>query len=133
MKYLLDTNMCVYIMNRRPLNVTRKFKEHDIGDIGVSSITVSELYYGAQKSSHPEKNLQRLFNFLLPFEILPYDEAAASTYGYVRAVLERRGELIGPLDMLIAAHALSQNLILVSNNVREFQRVPGLRIENWVA
>ena len=132
MKYLLDTNICIYIMNRRPLNVIRKFKEYDIGDIGVSSITVSELYYGAQKSNRPEKNLQRLFDFLLPFEILSYDEIAASAYGSLRAALERRGELIGPLDMLIAAHALSQNLILVSNNVREFQRVPGLRIENWV-
>jgi len=133
MKYLLDTNICIYIMNRRSLDVIRRFKQFDVGDLGVSAITVSELYYGAQKSKHPEKNLQRLFQFLMPLEVLSYDEAAADAYGRIRAALEQRGEIIGPLDMLIAAHALSQDLVLVTNNIKEFQRVPGLRVENWIS
>ena len=133
MKYLLDTNTCIYIMNRRPLAVVRKFREFDIGDVGVSSITVSELYYGVRKSKRREENLHRLFAFLLPFEVLPYDESAAGVYGGIRADLERKGEIIGPLDMLIAAHALSRELILITNNVREFRRVQGLQLENWIS
>jgi tRNA(fMet)-specific endonuclease VapC len=133
MKYLLDTNTCIYIMNRRPLAVVRKFREFDIGDVGVSSITVSELYYGVRKSKRQEENLHRLFAFLLPFEVLPYDESAAGVYGGIRADLERKGEIIGPLDMLIAAHALSRELILITNNVREFRRVQGLQLENWIS
>ncbi len=133
MRYLLDTNICIYIMNRRPLTVFRKFKQFDIGDIGISSITVSELYYGTRKSSRPEENIQRLWAFLLPFEVVSYDEAAANAYGDIRVDLERKGKVIGPLDMLIAAHALSLGLILVTNNVREFQRIPGLPVENWLS
>jgi len=133
MKYLLDTNTCIYIMNRRPLAVVRKFREFDIGDVGVSSITVSELYYGVRKSKRQDENLHRLFAFLLPFEVLPYDESAAGVYGGIRADLERRGEIIGPLDMLIAAHALSRELILITNNIREFRRVQGLQLENWIS
>ena len=133
MKYLLDTNTCIYIMNRRPLAVVRKFREFDIGDVGVSSITVSELYYGVRKSKRQDENLHRLFAFLLPFEVLPYDESAAGVYGGIRADLERKGEIIGPLDMLIAAHALSRELILITNNIREFRRVQGLQLENWIS
>ena len=132
MRYLLDTNICIYILNRRPLSVIRRFKSFEIGDIGISSITVSELYYGAQKSQRPEENLQRIFAFLMPFEIIPYDEAAANAYGRIRAMLEQKGQIIGPLDLLIAAHAVSRELILVTNNVREFRRVPNLQIENWL-
>jgi len=132
MKYLLDTNICIYLMNKRPKAVVRKFRQLDIGDIGISSITVSELHYGASKSKHVDENLHRLFTFLLPFEVLPYDEAAATAYGEIRAELERRGEIIGPLDLLIAAHAVSRGLTLVTNNIREFQRVPNLVVENWI-
>ncbi len=133
MRYLLDTNICIYIMNRRPLTVIRKFKQFDIGDIGISSITVSELYYGAKKSNRLEENIQRLWAFLMPFEVVSYDEAAANAYGDIRVDLERKGAVIGPLDMLIAAHALSLGLILVTNNVREFQRISSLPVENWLS
>ncbi len=133
MRYLLDTNICIYIMNRRPLTVIRKFKQFDIGDIGISSITVSELYYGAKKSNRLEENIQRLWAFLMPFEVVSYDEAAANAYGDIRVDLERKGAVIGPLDMLIAAHALSLGLILVTNNVKEFQRISSLSVENWLS
>ena len=132
MKYMLDTNICIYIMNQRPLEVIQRFKQFDVGDIGISSITVSELYYGVNKSQNPEKNLQRLTDFLMPFDVLQYDEDAASVYGRIRAQLQKQGQLIGPLDLLIAAHALSRDLILVTNNDREFRRVAGLTVENWV-
>ena len=133
MKYMLDTNICIYIMNRRPLEVIRRFKQFDVGDIGISAITVSELYYGVNKSQNPEKNRQRLAAFLMPFDVLAYDENAASAYGHIRVQLQRQGQLIGPLDLLIAAHALSRDLILITNNDREFKRVPGLNVENWVS
>ncbi|NNK02645.1 MAG: type II toxin-antitoxin system VapC family toxin [Desulfatitalea sp.] len=131
MKYLLDTNICIYIMNRRPSEIIHKFKKFDVGDIGVSIITVSELQYGAAKSKNPKLNLQRVEEFLMPIEILLYDYVAAKSYGEVRLNLEKRGEIIGPLDMLIAAHALSNDIVLVTNNEKEFQRVDHLKIENW--
>lgn len=118
-------------MNQRPPEVIRKFKSMDIGSIYVSSITVSELQYGVSKSRQKKRNAQRLNEFLAPFEILPYDEDAAGRYGAIRADLEKNGYVIGPLDMLIAAHALSKNLTLVTNNEREFQRIKNIRIENW--
>ena len=129
--YLLDTNICIYIMNHRPMEIIQKFKRFDIGDIGVSTITVSELQYGAAKSKKTKLNLQRVEEFLTPLEILLYDLNAAKCYGEVRQNLEKRGEMIGPLDMLIAAHALSNDIILVTNNEKEFQRVNNLKIENW--
>ncbi len=131
MKYLIDTNICIYIMNRRPVEVIGRFYRFEAGEIGISSITVSELRYGVEKSVHIQKNRQRLSDFLLPFEVLDYDEASADSYGKIRAALEKRGKTIGPLDMLIAAQALSRNLILVTNNETEFRRVAGLRVENW--
>lgn len=130
-KYLLDTNICIYIMNRRPIEIIQKFKQFDIGDIGVSTITLSELQYGAAKSKKTKLNLQRVEEFLTPLEILLYDLNAAKCYGEVRQNLEKRGEIIGPLDMLIAAHALSNDIVLVTNNEKEFQRVHSLKIENW--
>ncbi len=129
--YLLDTDICIYIINRRPAEVIRKFKQLDVGEIGLSAISVSELRYGVAKSEKRPQNTQRLEEFLAPFEILPYDETVASTYGEIRAELERRGEPIGSLDLFIAAHALSRELTLVTNNEREFRRVGGLRVENW--
>ena len=133
MKYLIDTNICIYIMNHHPPEVLARFREMGIGEIAVSSITVSELYYGAQKSSNKRRNLQRVEDFLYPFDVLAYDDAASREYGRIRATLEKMGQVIGPLDMLIAAHALSRKLILVTNNINEFSRIKSLQIENWVA
>ena len=119
-------------MNHHPPEVLQKFRSKGVGEIGISSITVSELHYGACKSSHIEKNNQRLNEFLTPFEILPFDLNASKFYGNIRARLEKKGKVIGPLDMLIAAHALSRELILITNNVKEFDRIKNLQIENWV-
>jgi len=129
---MLDTNICIYIIKNKPQNVREKFKEFDIGDLVLSSITVSELYYGVYKSEHVEKNLLALEHFLKPFDIFEYDIKASVAYGKIRADLEKRGQIIGGLDMMIAAHALSCNIILVTNNTKEFQRVKELRLDNWV-
>ncbi|MFH2066648.1 MAG: type II toxin-antitoxin system VapC family toxin [Pseudomonadota bacterium] len=131
MKYLLDTNMCIYIMNERPSDVIHKFKKIKIGEIGVSTITISELQYGIAKSKQREKNQIRLDEFIVPLEILPYDAAAAKTYGQIRHQLENIGKPIGPLDLLIAAHAMSQKLTIVTNNDKEFKRIPNLKVVNW--
>jgi len=131
-KYLIDTNTCIYIMNKRPIEIIQKFKQFDVGEIGVSTITVSELYYGICKSKKHSLNKQRVEEFLSPLEILPYDENVAGIYGDVRFQLEKRGEPIGPLDLLIAAHALSRNLVFVTNNEKEFKRIKSLKVENWV-
>jgi tRNA(fMet)-specific endonuclease VapC len=133
MKYLLDTNICIYLINRKPLYVQRHFEEHTLGDIGVSSITVAELQYGVQKSRRPEQNRDALEKFLTPLLIADFDAQAAAVYGELRAALEKAGTPIGGLDVLIAAHALSLNVTLVTNNTREFSRVPGLQIANWAA
>jgi tRNA(fMet)-specific endonuclease VapC len=132
MKYLLDTNICIYIIKQKPITVFEKFKSFDIGSVGICSITLAELQYGVMKSSNPEKNLDALNEFLTPLEIIDFDVYAALAYGKIRAELERQGTPIGPLDTLIAAQALSHKLILVTNNVKEFIRVKGLEIKNWV-
>ena len=132
MKYLIDTNICIYIMNKRPAAVIKKFKQFEPGDIGISTITVSELQYGVAKSTQREKNEVRLAEFLAPLEILPYDETAASVYGDIRYQIEKRGQSIGSLDLLIAAHAVSKGLTLITNNDKEFKRVKELQVENWV-
>ena len=131
-KYLIDTNICIYLMNKRPLEIILKFKQFDVGEIGVSTITVSELQYGVSKSKNHRLNKQRVEEFLSPLDILPYDELAASIYGDIRLELEKYGEPIGPLDLLIAAHGLSRNLVLITNNEKEFKRVKNLKVENWV-
>jgi len=133
MRLLLDTNICIYLIKKKPPNVLRHFNAHAAGSIGVSSITVAELEFGAQKSHYPSKNQEALQHFLLPLVILDFDHEAARAYGRLRVFLETRGKVIGPLDMLIAAHALSQNLPLATNNVGEFSRVPGLKVLNWSA
>lgn len=130
MKYLLDTDTCIYLINERPKPVIARFRRHAVGDIGVSAVTVSELAWGVAKTGSA-RNRAALEAFLLPLEIAPYDHAAALRYGEVRADLARRGRPIGPLDTMIAAHALSLGATLVTNNVREFGRVPDLAIENW--
>jgi len=131
MRYLLDTNICIYLIKKKPLPVLQKFETHTMGDIGVSAITVAELEFGAQKSRHPEQNQHALEQFLIPLAIVEFDYNAAVTYGYIRAALETQGTPIGPLDMLIAAQALSLNITLVTNNTKEFCRVSNLKIENW--
>ncbi len=133
MKFMLDTNICIYIIKRKPLNVIKHFSQIEISQIGISSITLSELFYGVSKSSEPQKNQMALMQFIAPLEILPYDDEAAQYYGSLRTYLERQGSPIGSLDMLIAAHALSIACILITNNEKEFIRIPNLKIDNWVA
>jgi len=128
---MLDTNICIYIIKQRPEKVIGRLKKTRVSDIGVSSITLSELAYGAEKSSRPDRNKIGLAEFLAPLEILPYDDMATREYGKIRANLERSGNPIGPMDMLIAAHALSVGCTLVTNNEREFSRVLSLKTENW--
>lgn len=130
MKYLLDTNICIYVINQHPEAVLHRFRQHDIGDIGVSSVTVSELAYGIEKT-RSKKNERALKQFLLPLEVVEFTADDALVAGHVRAVLEAKGKPIGPYDVLIAAHAKARGATLITNNEREFTRVPGLRVENW--
>ncbi len=132
MKYMLDTNMCIYIITRKPQAVVEQFLHTEISQIGISSITLSELMYGVCKSSKPEQNQMALTQFMAPLEILPYGDDAAQYYGDLRVHLEKQGTSIGSLDMLIAAHALSTACTLITNNEKEFIRIPNLNIENWV-
>ncbi|MBL8520641.1 MAG: type II toxin-antitoxin system VapC family toxin [Betaproteobacteria bacterium] len=131
MKYLLDTNICIYLINERPAGVLTRFKRHQVSDFGVSSITVSELAYGVAKSGSA-RNRAALEAFLMPLTTIDYDTDAAIAYGDLRAALERKGTPIGLLDLLIAAHALSRQLVLVTNNEKEFRRVGKLKVENWL-
>jgi tRNA(fMet)-specific endonuclease VapC len=128
---LLDTNTCIYLIKQHPTEVLRKFNEYAVGDIGISSVTTAELHFGVEKSQRPEANRRALQQFLLPLTVADFDENAAAAYGHVRAQLEKQCTPIGPLDTLIAAHALSLDLTLVTNNVRGFERVPALEVENW--
>jgi len=130
--YLLDSNICIYTINKRPIEVIEKVKAFRNDEICISSITISELEYGIQKSKIKSNSREALIKFLVPFEILNYDSCDAYEYGKIRAFLESKGKLIGPYDLQIAAQAISRNLILVTNNVKEFSRIPELRIENWV-
>lgn len=131
MTYMLDTNICIYVMKKKPENVLRRFREEMDGGICISSITLAELEYGMKHSSEPVKNEQALLRFLAPLSVLPFGAAAASEYGEIRAYLQSRGTPIGPLDMLIAAHVRVEGMTLVTNNMREFERVPELDLENW--
>lgn len=131
MKYLLDTNICIYIIKRHPDFVLDKFKKFSPNEIGISSITLAELHFGVEKSQQPEKNRMALESFILPLEIFHFDDKAASCYGVLCSHLERKGTPIGPLDLMIAAHAQSLKINLVTNNVKEFSRVPHLIVENW--
>ena len=129
--HLLDTNHCIFLINRRFPEVARRLARQAVGSVAVSSVTVSELWYGVENSSRKEQNRAALAKFLLPLEILPYGEDAAQAYGKIRPVLEKAGCAIGAMDLLIAAHALSFPATLVTHNRREFQRVPGLKLEDW--
>ena len=128
---LLDTNICIYIINAKPPAVLERFQQYRLGDVGLCSVVAAELAFGVAKSGSA-RNRQALEMFLAPFEILPFDASAIWAYGDLRADLERRGTPIGSLDTMIAAHALSQRAVLVTNNTREFAKVPGLLLDNWV-
>jgi len=131
-KYLLDTNICIYIIKNKPKTVKEKFESLSIGDVCISSVTVSELVYGAYKSQKIEQNLKTLEKFFLPLEVVDFDYKASYEYGKIRADLEKRGRIIGQLDMQIAGVALANDMILVTNNTKEFERVASLKLENWI-
>lgn len=133
MKYLLDTNICVALIRHKPREIIEQLIFHKPGDIGISTITIAELVHGAQKSSQSEQNMTALYQFLLPLEIADFDQSAAIVYGHIRTHLEKKGLPIGSMDMLIAAHALSLEVALVTNNTREFKRIPNLKLEDWMA
>ena len=131
-KYMLDTNIVIYVIKRRPLTILATFYQHE-GQLCISSITLAELIHGAEKSARIEHNLRQVADFTSRLVVLTYDAEAAHHYGAIRADLERKGNPIGVNDLHIAGHARSRGLILVSNNLREFERVDGLRLANWVA
>ncbi len=131
LRYMLDTNICIYVMNHHTGALQEKF----IGltsQLCISSITLAELYFGAEKSARRSDNLQTIEQFVARLEVLPFSEKAAAHYGEIRAALVRVGKIAGPHDMLIGAHARAENLIVVTNNMREFERMPGVRVENWI-
>jgi tRNA(fMet)-specific endonuclease VapC len=130
--YMLDTDICIYIIKQKPQNVLNHFKRLKPNQLSISSITFAELMNGAKKSKYVEENVARLNALTELLDVHPFDQKAAVCYGDVRSSLEKRGKTIGSNDMLIAAHALSLDLILVTNNEKEFKRVDGLKIENWV-
>jgi tRNA(fMet)-specific endonuclease VapC len=129
--YMLDTNMCIYIIKNRPSGVLRQMKRYSPSAIVISAITACELENGVSKSSNPEKNRQTLTKFLFPFDVCPFNGQAASHYGDIRMCLDRSGSEIGAMDLLIAAHARSLSLTLVAKDPRKFEAVPGLRTECW--
>lgn len=132
MKYMLDTNICIYLIKQQPREVIEKFQGIALGEIAISTVTVAEMMYGVRKSQYKEKNKAALQAFLAPLEMVAFDFAAAQQYGVVRAYLEKIGKPIGAYDLMIAAHALSLGVVLVTNNEQEFQRIPDLIVENWV-
>lgn len=132
LKYLLDTNIVIYVLKRRPKEVLEVFNIN-ASRMAISSITLSELLYGAEKSQNIDRNLEAIEEFISHLDVLPYDAKASQHYGQIKAALEKKGEIIGENDIHIAAHAISQGLILVTNNLREFKRVPNLAFENWVS
>jgi tRNA(fMet)-specific endonuclease VapC len=132
LKYLLDTNIVIYVLKRRPKEVLDIFNAN-ASRMAISSITLSELMYGAEKSLNTDKNLEAVEEFVSHLEVLPYDAKASQHYGQIKAAFEKKGQIIGDNDIHIAAHAIGHGLILVSNNVREFKRVPNLALENWIS
>jgi tRNA(fMet)-specific endonuclease VapC len=128
---MLDTNICIYIIKRNPESVLRHLEIKRDG-LAISTIVLAELEHGVAASAYPERNALALVRFLIIARCLPFTDRAAGEYGRIRADLQRRGKIIGELDMLIAAHAKSEGLVFVTNNMREFERVEGLRLENWI-
>lgn len=133
MKYMLDTNICIGLIRQKPQKLIQRLTRCEPGEVGVSSITIAELAHGVYKSNQVEQNLSALEQFLLPIEVVDFDQQASAAYGAIRAYLEREGKIIGSMDMLIGAHALSLGITLVTNNVDEFQRIPKLKVEDWIA
>jgi len=132
MQVMLDTDMCIYIIKKRPAQVEKRFRRFNPFDIGISAVTLAELEFGIAKSGKPEQNRSALIGFLAPLEIAVFDDQAAFHYGEIRAVLEKEGNPIGSMDLMIASHARSLSVPLITNNVREFKKVPGLKVENWI-
>lgn len=132
MMYMLDTNICIYAIKNKPVSVIEMLKNKLYDGLCISAITLAELEHGVAKSGNPQKNATALMQFLAILDILPFDDLAAVEYGNICATLQKRGTPIGTMDMLISAHAKSEDLILVTNNTREFERVDGLKLENWV-
>jgi len=133
MKLMLDTNICIAIIKNKPKDILQKFNDYQVGDIYISSITLAELRYGVAKSQYQEQNKAALDEFILPLEVADFDHMAAFFYGKLRTDLEKQGTPIGPLDTLIGAHALSLNLTLVTNNTKEFNRIPRLKLIDWIS
>ncbi|AXM96785.1 type II toxin-antitoxin system tRNA(fMet)-specific endonuclease VapC [Pseudomonas plecoglossicida] len=131
LRYMLDTNICILTIKNKPQVVREAFNRHH-GQMAISTVTLMELIYGAEKSAHPERNLSIVESFAARLEVLDYDSRAAEHSGQLRAELAMAGTPIGPFDQLIAGHARARGLVLVTNNLREFQRVPGLRMEDWL-
>lgn len=131
MKYLLDTNTCIYIIKKQAVHLERHLQKIKVGDLAISTITLSELEYGIAKSRWKEQNRAALAGFVASLNILPYDQKAAEQYGEVRVLLEKKGIPIGSMDLLIAAHALALGFTLITHNVREFSRIRTLRLEDW--
>jgi tRNA(fMet)-specific endonuclease VapC len=129
---MLDTDTCIALIKRQPRELIRRLQTRAVGDVGISSITLAELRHGVAKSSRIEQNRAALDQFLMPLDIAAFDELAADSYGSLRATLETEGRPIGPLDTLIAGHALSLNAVLVTHKVAEFKRAPGLRVDDWL-
>ncbi len=130
-KYLLDTNIVIYTIKNRPQEVRHAFKQHQ-GQMAISTVTLGELIFGAEHSAQPGKNQADIDAMTARLDVLPFDENAAIHFGQIRAELYSKGKPIGPYDMMIAAHARARGMILITNNCKEFERVPGLRIENWI-
>jgi tRNA(fMet)-specific endonuclease VapC len=129
--YLLDTNHCIFLINHKYPEVERRLARQKVGQVAVSTITTAELWHGVENSARKEQNQAALGKFFLPLEILPFDEKAAQAYGKIRFQLEKIGRSIGAMDLLIAAHAVALGAVLVSQNLREFQRVSDLKLEDW--
>ncbi len=130
--YLLDTNICIYLIKKKYPKLIKKVSENDTFTIAISAVTVAELEYGIAKSLYPKKNRDTLLEFLTPFEIIPFSEKDCENFGVLRVHLNKKGTPIGPYDLQIAAQCISRDLCIVTNNVQEFERVPGIMIENWI-
>jgi len=129
---MLDTNICIHLIKHRPQRLMNRFERTPVGDVGISAVTLAELEYGAAKSGRPEQNRAALAEFIFPLEVAPFGDADARIYGRIRSFLERKGRTIGSMDILIASHALSLGVQLITNNEAEFKRLPGLRVTNWL-
>jgi tRNA(fMet)-specific endonuclease VapC len=130
--YLLDTNICIYIINKHPIHVVEHIKKLQPHEVKISAISIAELEYGASKSKKREMNRNALLHFASAFDILAFNDEDAEIFGLIRASLEKKGTIIGPYDLQIASQAISRNLTLVTNNIKEFERIENLKLENWV-